>query len=224
MQDKVQTGDFKAVKRLQNPDSPGKPSERPTGDERGTWYGVSATPNWPHENFDVLWPLRTRMEEVRLSAARLVAILLSGWCALAAAQTSPQDGIDRNLLQRQQQSTDFHVRLYDAAKAAGAGALIPLPPVPHSFVGPELYEAPSGGASGVSKTGLPPDAAIQQQQLNDSQVRRQLELQTQNRIFDEPTRQQQSQIQQLQFGRENQAQQLQQQIQRDSNSLMQRSH
>ena len=186
--------------------------------------GVSATLNTPHENLVMLSPLRTGMEEVRPSAARLVAILLSGWCALAAAQTSPQDGIDRNLLQRQQQSADFHVRLYDAAKAAGAGALIPMPPVPHSFVGPELYEAPSGGASGsVGKTGLPPDGAIQQQ-LNDSQLRRQLELQTQNKIFDEPTRQQQSQIQQLQFGRENQAQQLQQQIQRDSNSLMQRSH
>jgi hypothetical protein len=175
------------------------------------------------ENLVVALPLRTEMEEMRLSTARLVAFLLSGWGALALAQSSPQDGIDRNLLQRQQQSSDFHVRLYDAAKAAGQDALIPLPPVPHSFVGPELYEAPSGGvSSGVGKIALP-DAATQQQ-LNDSQLRRQLELQTQNKIFDEPTRQQQSQIQQLQFGRESQAQQLQQQIQRDSSSLMQRSH
>jgi beta-glucosidase-like glycosyl hydrolase len=62
---------------------------------------------------------------------------------------------------------------------------------------------------------------VDRQQLNDSQLRRQLELQTQNKLFDQPTRQQQSQIQLLQFGRENQAQQLQQQIQRDSGNLMQ---
>jgi beta-glucosidase-like glycosyl hydrolase len=163
------------------------------------------------------------MEEIRLSAPRLVALLLlSTFCAVAGAQTSPQDGIDRNLLQRQQQSSDFHVRLYDAGKAAGRDALIPLPPVPHSFIGPELYQAPSVGASNSgAKVGVLPDAA--NQELNDSQLRRQLELQTQNKLFDEPTRQQQSQIQQLQFGRENQAQQLQQQIQRDSSNLMQRS-
>ena len=186
---------------------------------------MAATLDLVGENLLVVAPLRTEMEEIRLSASRLVALLLlAALCEVAAAQSSPQDGIDRNLLQRQQQSSDFHVRLYDAGKAAGQGALIPLPPVPHSFVGPELYEPPSAGASSsVGKVGVLPDAASQQQ-LNDSQLRRQLELQTQNKIFDEPTRQQQSQIQQLQFGRENQAQQLQQQIQRDSSNLMQRSH
>jgi hypothetical protein len=61
-------------------------------------------------------------------------------------------------------------------------------------------------------------------QLDDSQLRRQLELQTQNKLMDDISRQQQSQIQQLQFGRENQAQQLQQGIMRDSNSMMQRLH
>jgi hypothetical protein len=42
--------------------------------------------------------------------------------------------------------------------------------------------------------------------------------------MDDISRQQQSQIQQLQFGRENQAQQLQQGIMRDSNRMMQRLH
>jgi hypothetical protein len=188
-------------------------------------YGVAATLDLVDENLVAVVPLRTEMEEIRLSASRLVALLLlPTLCEVAAAQSSPQDGIDRNLLQRQQQSSDFHVRLFDSARAVGQDALIPLPPVPHSFVGPELYQAPSVGvSSSVGKVGVPPDAASQQQ-LNDSQLRRQLELQTQNKIFDEPTRQQQSQIQQLQFGRENQAQQLQQQIQRDSSNLMQRSH
>ena len=190
-----------------------------------TAYGVAATLDLVRENLVAVVPLRTEMEEIRLSASRLVALLLlSTLRQVATAESSPQDGIDRNLLQRQQQSSDFHVRLYDSARAAGQDALIPLPPVPHSFVGPELYQAASVGASSsVGKVGVLPDAA-NQQQLNDSQLRRQLELQTRNKIFDEATRQQQSQLQQLQFGRENQAQQLQQQIQRDSSNLMQRSH
>ncbi len=77
------------------------------------------------------------MEEIRLSASRLVALLLlSTFCEIAAAQSSPQDGIDRNLLQRQQQSAEFHVRLYDDARAVGQDALIPLPPVPPFPLGP----------------------------------------------------------------------------------------
>jgi len=164
------------------------------------------------------------MEKKGLSASRLIATLLfAGGCGVAAAQSSPNDGVDRNLLQREQQSLDFHVRLYDDARAAGQDALIRLPPVPHSPLGPEVYQAPSTRAqNGRGDVGVSSDA-LNRQQLNDSQLRRQLELQTQNKLFDEPTRQQQSQIQQLQFGRENQAQQLQQQIQRDSNNLIQRS-
>ena len=164
------------------------------------------------------------MEEKRLSAPRLVgALVFAGGCGIAAAQSSPNDGIDRNLLQREEQSSDFHVRLYDNTRAAGQDALIPLPPVPHSPLGPELYHAPSARApNGSANVGVSSDA-VNRQLLNDSQLRRQLELQTQNKLFDEPTRQQQSQIQQLQFGRENQAQQLQQQIQRDSSNLIQHS-
>jgi hypothetical protein len=148
-------------------------------------------------------------------------ILLASIWEIGAAQGGPHDGIDRNLLQREQQEQGFHVRLYDTARSVGQGALIPLPPVPHSFIGPELYEAPSARAP-VGTTNAPGSLdAMDRQQLNDSQLRRQLELQTQNKLFDEPTRQQQSQIQLLQFGRENQAQHLQQQIQRDSGNLMQ---
>lgn len=161
------------------------------------------------------------MEEIRPRASRLAfSILLATGCGVAIAQGGPNDGINRNLLQREQKSADFHVRLYDTGRAAGQDALIPLPPVPHSFIGPELYQVPSGGPpGGTGSTG-----AADRQQLNDSQLRRQLELQTHNKLFDEPTRQQQSQIQQLQFGRENQAQQLREQIQHDSSNLIQRSH
>jgi hypothetical protein len=165
------------------------------------------------------------MDGIGLCAARLAALLLVfAACGIAAAQGSPGDGIDRNLLERQQQSADFHVRLYDTARAVGGDALIPLPPVPHSFVGPELYHARSPGTPGEgARVGASLDASGRPQ-LNDSQLRRQLGLQTQNKLFDEPTRQQQSQMQQLQFGREDQAQHLQQQIQRDSGNLMQQLH
>jgi hypothetical protein len=162
------------------------------------------------------------MEGIGLYASRLALLILlaSGW-EIGAAQSGPHDGIDRNLLRRDQQEQEFHVRLYDTARAVGQDALMPLPPVPHSVMGPELYEAPSARTP-VGTANVPePLDAVNRQQLSDTQLRRQLELQTQNKMFDEPTRQQQNQIQQLQFGRENQAQHLQQQIQRDSGNLMQ---
>jgi len=147
-------------------------------------------------------------------------IMLTAASVPALAQNGPQDGIDRNLLQREQRTAEFHVRLYDDARSAQQSAATPLPPVPHSFGGRELYDVPV--PTPPTAVAQPPGAAASQQRLDDSQRRRQLELQTQNRFQDEPTRQQQSQIQQLQFGRENQAQQLQQQIHRDSDSMMQR--
>jgi len=155
------------------------------------------------------------MDVVRPSLPYLAAsALLAALVASAAAQTGPQDGIDRTLLQREQQEREFHVRLYEQGQASGQNALIPLPPVKHSFVGRELSQPPP--VPGAKSESAAAGGLGDQQLLNDSQLRRQLELQTQNRWRDEPTRQQQSQIQQLQFGRENQAQQLQQQIQRGS--------
>jgi hypothetical protein len=168
---------------------------------------------------------KLEIEMVRIGQllARPVALILlaSGW-TLAAAQSGPRDGIDRNLLQREQQALEFHVKLYDTARAVGESSTAPLPPVPHSFIGQSYHDGLPVTSSGDTGTAaVPPDAAARRQ-LDESQLRRQLELQTQNKLLDEPTRQQQSQIQQLQFGRENQAQQLQQQIQRDSSNLMQR--
>jgi len=165
------------------------------------------------------------MVGIRPGLARIASatILVTAASLPAWAQNSVQDGIDRNLLQREQRSAEFHVRLYDDARSVQQSAATPLPPVPHSFVGRELYDTPVP-APATPITVQPSNAGAGQQQLDDSQQRRQLELQTQNRFQDEPTRQQQSQIQQLQFGRENQAQQLQQQIRRDSDSMMQRVH
>jgi len=157
-------------------------------------------------------------------ASRLVAsAALAFACQGVAAQNSPNDGVDRNLLQRDQHEREFHVRLYDSTQAAGQGALAPLPPIPHSFVGPELYQVP-GPTPGATASASAPTAGFDRQQLNESQLRRQLELQTQNKFMHEPSRQQQSQIQQLQFGRENQAQHLQQQMQRGSGNALQGLH
>lgn len=156
------------------------------------------------------------------SARVAFAIVFATATMTASAQNSAQDGIDRNLLQREQRSAEFHVRLYDDARSAQQAAATPLPPVPHSFVGRELYDPPIPTPPSTTMP-QPLGASGSQQQLDDSQLRRQIELQTQNRFQDEPTRQQQSRIQQLQFGRENQAQQLQQQIRRDSDSVMQRT-
>ncbi len=155
-------------------------------------------------------------------ARLLVFILLTAGWTLASPQSGPWDGIDRNLLQREQQALEFHVKLYDTARASGQGSTAPLPPVPHSFIGQPYHDGLPVTSSGDTVMPASAPDAVARQQLDQSQLRRQLELQTQNRFLDEPTRQQQSQIQQLQFGRENQAQQLQQQIQRDSGNLMQR--
>ena len=164
------------------------------------------------------------MDRIRPSASRLLAVaLLAAGCSIARAQGLPLDGIDRNLLQRQQQEREFHVKLYDAPATGAPGVTVSLP-IPGSFTERESYDrAPAAARPNAATVQVAP-AGGAQRQLDDSQLRRQLELQTQNKSRDDVTRQQQSQIQQLPFGRENQAQQLQQQIQRDSSSMMQRLH
>ena len=153
----------------------------------------------------------------------LAAVLLAAGYTTAAAQAVPLDGIDRNLLERQQREREFHVKLYDAPVAGAPGVAVSLP-IPGSFTERESYDrAPASSPPNAATRQVAP-GEVGQRQLDDSQLRRQIELQTQNKLRDEMTRQQQSQIQQLQFGRENQAQQLQQQIQRDSSSMMQRLH
>ena len=165
------------------------------------------------------------MDRIRQSASHWLATLLLMAGGLGAwAQTLPQDGIDRSLLQRDQQERDFHVKLYDAPRAGVPRTTVTLP-LPRSFSERESYER----APDVPPASNPPALSTspnstERLQLDDSQLRRQLELQTQNKLMDDVSRQQQSQIQQLQFGRENQAQQLQQGIIRDSNSMMQRLH
>ena len=161
------------------------------------------------------------MDRIRQSASQWLAYaLLTVGGAAAWAQTLPQDGIDRSLLQREQQERDFHVKLYDAPRAGVPQATVTLP---RSFSERESYDRARDVPPGSNAPALSTSPnSTERLQLDDSQLRRQLELQTQNKLMDDVSRQQQSQIQQLQFGRENQAQQLQQGIMRDSKSMMQR--
>jgi hypothetical protein len=160
------------------------------------------------------------MDRNRHSLLRLlcVALLTMGSVAVAA-QDAPRDGIDRNLLERQQQELEFHVKLYDTPRESAPPATVMLPP-PNSFTVRESYERPPPTPPAAKITLPAPADPLPREQLNDSQLRRQLELQAQTRNMDELSRQQQSQTQQLQFGRENQAQQLQDRILRDSSGLM----
>ncbi len=139
------------------------------------------------------------------------------------AQDSPRDGIDRNLLERQQREAGFHVRLYDNApppRPSGNAPSLPLPletsPPSTLDLGAPLPQNPN--TLQVQPT-QPPDAS-QRRALETSQQQRLQQLQLQNKNLDEPVRQQQTQMQQLQFDRENQAQSLHDQIMRDSQRSM----
>lgn len=150
-----------------------------------------------------------------------LAVMVATASSTALAQNAPQDGIDRNLLERQQREADFHVRLFDEPVGNRSATPATAPLVPESFSKRESFAAPP--PQSTPRVGSPPvvqNGAAGRQTLEDSQLRRQLELQSRTGLQDPLGRQPDSQIQQLQFGRENQAQQLQQQIQRDSNSFM----
>lgn len=137
--------------------------------------------------------------------------------APAFAQDGPQDGVARNLLERQQRETDFHVRLYDNAppKPMGSSSSLPLETSPKSQL--DLGGLPANPTAAI--TPQVSDAGPRRQ-LEVSQQQRLQRLQLQNKNLDEPVRQQQTQIQQLQFDRENQAQSLHDQILRDSQGAM----
>jgi hypothetical protein len=156
------------------------------------------------------------------SPALIAATLAVGWGAVCA-QDRPQEGIERNLLQRQQSEREFHVKLFDAPAAPTPAPTSRLP-LPRAFTERESYQAPPAIAREPANA---PPAAVRSpisSQLDDSQTRRQLELQIQTVPLSEVARQQQSQIQQSQFARENQAHDLQEGILRNSSDSMQRLH
>jgi hypothetical protein len=147
----------------------------------------------------------------------------------AFAQTHPQDGIDRNLQAREAREHDFHVGLQD-------GAVVPPPrPMTPGQTGLQIY-VPLAGLPTPGSEILRRDAPRQPAsvpipapgksvvsgdlQLQDSQSRRQMELQTQTNQRPEAERQQALQIQQLGFDRETSSQDLNSKIMRDSSRAL----
>jgi len=150
--------------------------------------------------------------------AHMLTWLLAMGLTTASAQTTPQDAIDRSLLQRQQQLQEFQNRLQETARNIVPGVLAPPPEKPGGI--PKVPQLPPDQKPPVQL--VPFDA--QSQQLHESQLRRQLEQQTRNQSLPPAMREQQNQIQMLQFQREDQTLQLQQGIQRDSGRAMQGLH
>ena len=141
----------------------------------------------------------------------------------AQPQNPAQDGVSRNLLERQQRENEFHVKLYDDAPpkstARTPGLPLPLETNPRSTL--DLGEPlPPNPTTSQASTPRGSDTA-QQLQRDLSQQQRLQQLQQQNKDLAEPVRQQQMQIQQLQFDRENNAQGLHDRIMRDSQGSMQ---
>lgn len=162
------------------------------------------------------------MEQFGQFARFLAAAGLATVLGAVHAQTLGRDGIDRDLLQRQQAEREFHVKLYDSPSGSPGSKVTVTLPIPRQFTDRESYERTSADTGGTAAAGpVPPGSAVSPK-LDDSQLRRQLELQIQTRSLDDVARQQQSQIQQSQFGRENQAQDLNQSILRNSSDSMQR--
>ncbi len=154
------------------------------------------------------------------AACLLIAAGLASGTALA--QENGQDAVNRNLLERQQRESGFHVDLYDntVPKPMGKRPSLPLPleSAPRSEIdlGPGLPPNPNT-ANPIAPLTTESSA---RKQLDLSQQQRLQQLQLQNKNLDEPLRQQQQQIQSLQFDRENQAQSLHDQIMRDSQGAM----
>jgi len=161
----------------------------------------------------------------------LASIFLSGFANPAWPQTTPQDGVDRNLQQREARQREFHASLEDhrGPPPALSGGFEPkwnfvlLPPG-----GEPPLRLPQGVTPAASSTRVPPQTSVVNGdvQLQDSQQRRQLELQLQTGVgtqvpgVPDPGRQQAVQAQQLGFEREIRAQDLQSNVLRDSARAM----
>jgi hypothetical protein len=157
----------------------------------------------------------------------LAAVLGSRGGALA--QTHPQDGIDRNLQAREAREHDFRVGLQDDA--------VPAPrPMVQGQTGLQIYVPIIAGVATPGTEILRRDVPRQpvpvpmpapgksvvsgDLQLQDSQSRRQMELQTQTNQRPDAERQQVLQIQQLGFDRETSSQDLSSRIMRDSSRAL----
>jgi hypothetical protein len=128
------------------------------------------------------------------------------------AYSQAQEGIDRNLLERQQREVRFGVSLYDDVPPRPAAGAPAAPSMPITLYPPGISPMPERGSP--PPVTLPPPTAQGRsaqrdlEQLHSSQQQRQLHLQLDTREQPEAVRRQQSQQQQLIFEREGRAQEL----------------
>jgi hypothetical protein len=157
-----------------------------------------------------------------MRARLLCAALISIPAAALAA-----DGVERNLLERQQREADFHVKLFDTTPprpmAHGPQLPLPLETAPRSTqdLGEPLPPNPTRAVPSA------PGPDTSRLHLDLSQQYRQEQLQQQSQPLEDALHPQQSQIlqqqlqtQQLQFDRENRSQGLSDRILRESQGAM----
>src|SRR4029453_7474972 len=154
---------------------------------------------------------RTGCGMTRITAISSAALLRAFGAASVTAQNAAQNAIDRSLLLRQQQEQDLQNQVDDAARGGVPG--VPAQPpgsAGDSLAPPQLVLPPA----------QLPSADLESQQIYQSQQQRLLQQQIQNGPLPAPMQEQQNQMQLQQFQREDQAQQLERDIQRSSNSAL----
>jgi hypothetical protein len=204
--------------------------------ENAVSSALAETPGWTHR----LWVRRLNRlaylgnTTVLHSDQRQLLLALLGVFLINSAwsQALPQDGIDRNLQQREARQREFHASLEDrrgappALSGGGFEAKWNFLMLPAGSEPP--LRLPQGVTPTPSTARVPSETSVVngEVQLQDSQQRRQLELQLQTGAgtqvpgVPDPGRQQSLQTQQLGFEREIRAQDLQSNILRDSARAM----
>lgn len=161
----------------------------------------------------------------RILMSRCTRIALAVALALPAASFAqvPRDDIDRNLQERAVREREFHVDL----DAPPPSIVPPSPALERSRVmlptpGTELFEVPSHRPARATQGAVvsPGPRVGGATLLDESQRRRQLELQSQTRFLDETQRRPLLESQRLQFEQEQRADQVHSDIMRNSERAM----
>lgn len=163
--------------------------------------------------------LRRRLNSTCMRGAAAIALALP---AAVFAQVA-RDDIDRNLQERAAREREFHVEL----DASPPSRVPPSPALERARVmlqtpGTGLFDVPSRAPVPSTAGAVVPSAprASGPSLLDESQRRRQLELQSQTRFLDETQRRPLLDTQQYQFEREQRADQLHSDIMRNSERAM----
>ncbi|HZR03595.1 MAG TPA: hypothetical protein VFA81_10540 [Burkholderiales bacterium] len=149
-------------------------------------------------------------------------LVLAGVPWRSSVAQTPRDDIDRNLQERAVREREFHIELDAVPRVlpqspavTRRSATLPTPGI--GILEPPPSREPPPRPPDVI---VAPGVANESFQLDESQRRRQLELQSQTRPLDESVRRPLLDRQQLQFEREQRADQLQSEIMRNSDRAL----